>query len=95
MNKLQQARDLKLQLLKGHNINDPQQVKELAIVKDQIAQLENDELSTYTITATLTKTYEIKVLAKDPQNAIDQLDEWISDDFEEFETSATWEFKAI
>jgi hypothetical protein len=49
----------------------------------------------YTITATLTKTYEIKVNATDPQNAIDQLDEWISDDFEDFETDAKWEFKAI
>lgn len=39
---LQKARDLKTELLKGHNINDPQQVKELAIVKDQIAQLEQE-----------------------------------------------------
>lgn len=38
---LQKARDLKTELLKGHNINDPQQVKELAIVKDRIAQLES------------------------------------------------------
>lgn len=39
---LQKAKDLKLELLKGHNINDPQQVKELAIVKDRIAQLEQE-----------------------------------------------------
>jgi hypothetical protein len=48
----------------------------------------------YTITATLTKTYEIKVFATDPQNAIDQLDEWISDDFEEFETGSQWTMEA-
>jgi hypothetical protein len=39
---LEKARDLKAQLLKGHNINDPQQVKELAIVKDRIAQLDRE-----------------------------------------------------
>ena len=39
---LEKARDLKTQLLKGHNINDPQQVKELAIVKDRIAQLDQE-----------------------------------------------------
>jgi hypothetical protein len=43
MDQLQKARDLKIELLKGHNINDPQQVKELAIVKDLIAQLESQE----------------------------------------------------
>ncbi len=37
---LEKARDLKTELLKGHNINDPDQVKELAIVKDRIAQLD-------------------------------------------------------
>jgi hypothetical protein len=39
---LEKARDLKTQLLKGFNINDPQQVKELAIVKDRIAQLDQE-----------------------------------------------------
>jgi hypothetical protein len=39
---LEKARDLKTELLKGHNINDPQQVKELAIVKDRIAQLDQE-----------------------------------------------------
>ena len=48
----------------------------------------------YTITATLTKTYEIKVNATDPQNAIEQLNDWISDDFEEFETGAQWVMEA-
>lgn len=51
-------------------------------------------MATYTITATLTRTYEIKVNATDPQNAIEQLDDWISDDFEEFETGAQWKMEA-
>ena len=50
--------------------------------------------NTYTITATLTKTYEIKVLAADPAAAIAMLDDWIADDFEEFETAASWTMEA-
>ena len=50
--------------------------------------------NTYTITATLTKTYEIKVLAADPAAAIAMLDDWIADDFEDFETDAIWEMEA-
>lgn len=42
------------------------------------------------ITATLTKTYEIEVDAADPAAAIALLDEWISDDFEGYETAAQW-----
>lgn len=51
-------------------------------------------MNDYTITATLTKTYEIKVKAADPAAAIEQLNDWISDDFEEFETDAIWEMEA-
>jgi hypothetical protein len=39
---LEKARDLKTQLLKGFNLNDPDQVKELATVKDRIAQLDQE-----------------------------------------------------
>jgi hypothetical protein len=48
----------------------------------------------YTVTATLTKTYEIEVSATDPQNAIEQLNEWIEDDFENYETGAQWTMEA-
>jgi hypothetical protein len=48
----------------------------------------------YTITATLTKTYEIEVFATDPQNAIATLDDWIADDFEGYETGAQWTMEA-
>ena len=51
-------------------------------------------MATYTITATLTKTYEIKVKAADPAAAIASLDDWIEDDFEDFETDAIWEIEA-
>jgi hypothetical protein len=49
----------------------------------------------FTITATQTKTFEIKVEAADPAAAIEMLDKWIEDDFEDFETDAKWEFEAI
>ena len=39
----------------------------------------------YTITAVQTKTYEVEVEAEDPASAIASLDEWIEDDFEEFD----------
>ncbi len=48
----------------------------------------------YTVTATLTKTYEIEVDALDPSDAIKQLDEWIADDFEDYETDTRWELVA-
>jgi hypothetical protein len=51
-------------------------------------------MAKYTITATLTKSYEIEVFATDPQNAIDQLNEWIADDFEDYETGAQWTMEA-
>ena len=51
-------------------------------------------MTTYTVTATLTKTYEIKVDAADAVNAISSLDDWIADDFEEYETGAQWTMEA-
>jgi hypothetical protein len=48
----------------------------------------------YTVRATLTKTYKIKVEATDSVAAIASLDDWIADDFEDFETGASWDFEA-
>jgi hypothetical protein len=51
-------------------------------------------MATYTITATLTKTYEVKVEAADSAAAIAALNDWIADDFEQFETGAQWVMEA-
>lgn len=48
----------------------------------------------YTVTATLTRHYEVEVTAEDPASAIEKLDDWISDDFEPFEVNAQWELEA-
>ena len=48
----------------------------------------------YTILATQTKNYKIEVEAQDPSSAIALLDEWIEDDFEEYETTGGWEMIA-
>jgi hypothetical protein len=48
----------------------------------------------HTVTATLTRTYEVEVDATDPASAIEKLDDWISDDFEPFEVNAVWELEA-
>ena len=48
----------------------------------------------YTVTATQTKTFEIEIEAADPAAAIASLDEWIEDDFEDYETASGWEMEA-
>lgn len=51
-------------------------------------------MNTYTIEATLTKTYRItKVLAEGDLEALATLDEWMADDFDDFETGAVWDFE--
>lgn len=49
----------------------------------------------YTITATQTKVYEIEVEAIDASSAIDSLNDWIEDDFEDFKVDGKWELEAI
>jgi hypothetical protein len=50
----------------------------------------------YTITATQTKVYEIEVEAEDAGSAIDSLDDWNEDDFQDFiAEGGCWEFEAI
>lgn len=49
----------------------------------------------YVVYATLTKTYEVEVKAKDEMDAIKKLDDWIADDFEDYEVGARWDFVAI
>lgn len=48
----------------------------------------------YTVTATLTKTYEIEVEALDESEAIASLNDWIDEDFENYEVGAKWEMVA-
>jgi hypothetical protein len=54
------------------------------------------DLMKYTITATQTKVYEIEVEAEDPASAIELLDEWNEDDFQDFiAEGGSWELEAI
>ena len=57
--------------------------------------LMSKELSEYTITAKLLNTYEIKVMATDAAAALASLDDWISDDFEDYLTNQQWDIEAI
>ena len=52
-------------------------------------------MTKHIVVATLTKKYQISVEAKNPEDAIASLDEWIADDFEDFEVGARWDFVAI
>lgn len=49
-------------------------------------------MAKYTVRATLTKDYEVEVEAEDAMKAIESLDDWIADDFEDFEVGARWDF---
>jgi hypothetical protein len=46
------------------------------------------------VRATLTKHYEVEVEAEDGMDAIKKLDDWIADDFEDYEVGARWDFEA-
>ena len=46
----------------------------------------------FTIDATRTHWYTIEVEAEDEEDAYDKLNDWISDDFEPYETNAEWKF---
>jgi hypothetical protein len=48
----------------------------------------------YTITAKQIKHYEIEVEASDPASAITLLDDWIAEDFENFQVNGKWELEA-
>lgn len=49
----------------------------------------------YTITATQTKVYEIEVEATNPASAIELLDDWVEEDFQDsIAEGGSWEFDA-
>jgi len=48
----------------------------------------------FTIQATLTKKFEVTVEAEYPGDAIQSLEDWIADDFEDYVVSARWDFEA-
>ena len=52
-------------------------------------------MTKFKIEAKRTSWYEVEVEAEDEASAYAQLDNWISDDFEEFETGGLWEFEVI
>lgn len=51
-------------------------------------------MAKYIVTAVQTKTYEIEVEAADPAAAIASLDDWIEDDFEDYEVAGGWDMEA-
>lgn len=53
------------------------------------------KLIEYTVTARLMNTYEIKVMATDESSALDSLDEWVAEDFEDFIINQQWDLEAI
>lgn len=49
-------------------------------------------MAKFIVMATLTKEYEVSVEADDEDDAMKKLDDWIADDFEDFEVNGKWDF---
>jgi len=47
----------------------------------------------FIVTAKLTNTYKIEVMATDAAAAIDSLDEWVAEDFEDFLIGQQWDLE--
>jgi phosphotransferase system HPr-like phosphotransfer protein len=49
----------------------------------------------FIVEAKRTHWYEVEVEAVDEEAALAALDDWIADDFEDFETAAQWDLEVI
>lgn len=49
----------------------------------------------FIIVATSTFEYEVPVIAKDEEEALATLDDWIASDFEHYQKDATWDFEVL
>lgn len=47
----------------------------------------------FIVTAKLLNTYEIEVMATDAAAAIDSLDEWVAEDFEDYLQNQQWDME--
>jgi hypothetical protein len=50
-------------------------------------------MTKYTINAQRTHWYTVEVEANSEQEALEEIRDWISYDFEDFETKAQWDFE--
>lgn len=49
----------------------------------------------FIIEAERTHWYEVEIEAEDEYAAIEEIREWISDDFEDYEVNAQWAFEVV
>lgn len=52
-------------------------------------------MAKFIVEAVKTEWFEVEIEAGDEVDAYTQLDDWISDDFEDFSVNAQWEFSAV
>jgi hypothetical protein len=52
-------------------------------------------MAKFIVEAVKTEWFEVEIEAEDEVDAYAQLDDWISDDFEDFSVNAQWEFSAV
>jgi hypothetical protein len=49
----------------------------------------------FIIVATSTFEYEVPVIAKDEEEALATLDDWIASDFANYQVDAVWDFEVV
>jgi spore coat polysaccharide biosynthesis protein SpsF (cytidylyltransferase family) len=52
-------------------------------------------MAKFKFTATLKRTYELTLEGEDDFDAWQKTYEWLSDDFDEYETDAVWDWEAV
>jgi len=52
-------------------------------------------MAKFIVEAIRTQWFEVEIEAEDEVSAYAELDEWMADDFEDFETNTQWEFGVI
>ncbi len=50
-------------------------------------------MTVYTINATRTQDYQFDIEADSETDAMDQIKDWIADDFESYEKTSKWDFE--
>lgn len=51
-------------------------------------------MAQYTVTAKLLNTYEIKIEANSASDALDEVDKWNAEDFEDYLINQQWDIEA-
>jgi hypothetical protein len=74
---------------KNKDINNDDNAKSA----DELGEQKMEKKIKFIVTAKLINTYKIEVMATDAGAAIDSLDEWVAEDFEDFLVGQQWDLE--